>query len=150
MREIKNKLPDKALYSDVISGGHLLPEKAEYGMSDYRKLVKEGWGHVDARWIGVCSSIYYGAKCNDDVMGSAFCDKCCILDMKEAREREAEISAECDRLANEAMKVYAEEHYVPAGPATVRKVWNVLAEIIKTQGIEAARARVVSVGINAN
>ena len=53
------ELPKKAVYTHVINGGHLLPEKKKYTMRDFKNLVKEGYSQVDARWVLICSNIYW-------------------------------------------------------------------------------------------
>ena len=54
-----NKLPEKAVYSDVVNAGFILPYKRKYTMYDFKKLVRKGWSQVDARWIILCSEVYY-------------------------------------------------------------------------------------------
>ena len=53
------ELPEHAVYTDVVNGGHLLPEKKKYTMKDFKALVKEGYSQVDARWVIICSHIYW-------------------------------------------------------------------------------------------
>jgi len=58
-KAVVKELPEHAVYMDVVNGGHLLPEKKKYTLRDFKALVKEGYSQVDARWIVICSHLYY-------------------------------------------------------------------------------------------
>lgn len=47
------------VYSDVINNGLLLPKKDKYTKKDFDFLLKEGKKPKDARFICICSAIYY-------------------------------------------------------------------------------------------
>ena len=53
------KLPENAVYSDVVNAGLILPYKRKYTMRDFKKLVAEGWSQLDARWIVLSSWAYW-------------------------------------------------------------------------------------------
>lgn len=57
--EKERRLPEHAVYSDVVNGGHILPKKEKYTMADFKKLIKVGWNQLDARWIILCSATHY-------------------------------------------------------------------------------------------
>ena len=78
--EIK-RLPGGAVYSDVIDCGLVLPYKAKYTISDFRKLVSDGWSQLDARFIVVCSCVHYiyeGKPCGTSkrIESGKFLDLC--------------------------------------------------------------------------
>lgn len=53
------KLPERAVYSDVVNAGLILPYKRKYTIRDFKKLCAEGWDQLDARWIVLCSWSYW-------------------------------------------------------------------------------------------
>lgn len=53
------KLPERAVYSDVVNAGLILPYKRTYTFRDFKKLCAEGWDQLDARWIVICSWAYW-------------------------------------------------------------------------------------------
>ena len=59
---MSKRLPDKAVYSDVVNRGLILPLKKKYTMRDFRKLVGDGWDQLDARWIIICSHVFHHAN----------------------------------------------------------------------------------------
>ena len=53
------KLPELAVYSDVVNAGLILPYKRNYSFRDFKELCAEGWNQLDARWIVLCSWAYW-------------------------------------------------------------------------------------------
>jgi hypothetical protein len=53
------QLKENAVYSDVVNGGYILPKKDKYTMKDFETLVNDGWDRVSAKFIVMCSGIYY-------------------------------------------------------------------------------------------
>lgn len=47
------------VYSDVVSGGLLLPKKSRYTKRDFEKLVNNGTSPKLARFICLCSAVHY-------------------------------------------------------------------------------------------
>lgn len=47
------------VYSDVVKNGLILEKKKKYTISDFRKLVEAGFTQLQARFIVICSDIYY-------------------------------------------------------------------------------------------
>lgn len=75
------KLPERAVYSDVVNAGLILPYKRKYTIRDFKKLVADGWDQLDARWIVLCSWGYYHdekreAEVSDKILSSAFLTNC--------------------------------------------------------------------------
>lgn len=60
-------LKENAVYSDVVSGGYILPLKEKYTMKDVENLIKDGWGKIDARWIVLCSWVYHNTSIDNEV-----------------------------------------------------------------------------------
>lgn len=50
------------VYSDILKNGLLLPQKSKYTKRDFKKLVKAGNAPKEARFICLCSAIYYGVE----------------------------------------------------------------------------------------
>lgn len=50
------------IYSDVIKNGLILPKKEIYTIRDFEKLVKAGTIPKVARFICICSAVYYDTK----------------------------------------------------------------------------------------
>lgn len=69
-------LPEHAVYSDVVNAGLILPKKKKYTITDFRKLLAEGWDQVDARWIVLCSSTYWKAEYNKRLESGKFLELC--------------------------------------------------------------------------
>lgn len=46
-------------YSDVIKKNLILPQKNKYTISDFKKLVKTGYTQLEARFILICTDIFY-------------------------------------------------------------------------------------------
>jgi len=47
------------VYSEVVSSKKLLPKKSKYTKRDYDNLVKQGVKPNEARFICICSAVYY-------------------------------------------------------------------------------------------
>lgn len=47
------------VYSDIVNNNLILPKKEKYTMRDFKKLVNSGHTQLQARFIVICSSIYY-------------------------------------------------------------------------------------------
>ena len=47
------------VYSDVVTGGRLLPEKTKYTKKDFDELVSQGVPSKEARFICICSAVHY-------------------------------------------------------------------------------------------
>lgn len=69
-------LPMNAVYSDVVNANLILPQKRKYTITDFRKLLKEGWNQVDARWIVLCSAVYWDAEPNKKLESADFLKMC--------------------------------------------------------------------------
>lgn len=69
-------LPMNAVYSDVVNANLILPQKRKYTINDFRKLLKEGWSQLDARWIVLCSAVYWDAEPNKKLESSDFLKMC--------------------------------------------------------------------------
>ena len=75
-------LPDRAVYMDVVNGGHLMPKRKKYTMRDFKALVEEGYSQIDARWILICSNIWYyhntgcGHTLSKHIDTAKFCRQC--------------------------------------------------------------------------
>lgn len=69
-------LPEHAVYSDVINAGLILPKKQKYTIRDFRKLLTEGWSQVDARWIILCSAVYWNTEPNKKLESANFLKLC--------------------------------------------------------------------------
>lgn len=70
------KLPENAVYSDVVNSGLILIKKEKYTKSDFNRLVKIGWSQLDAQWIVVCSAAYHKAKLSKIFCTNAFLTAC--------------------------------------------------------------------------
>ena len=70
------QLPEKAVYSDVVNNNLILPQKRKYTIRDFRKLLTEGWNQIDARWIVLCSAVYWGAEPNRKLESADFLKLC--------------------------------------------------------------------------
>lgn len=55
MKELK----EHAVYSDVTNNDLILPYKRKYTIKDFDKLIKDGWEPSSARWIILCSAVYW-------------------------------------------------------------------------------------------
>lgn len=69
-------LPEHAVYSDVVNNNLILPRKRKYTISDFRKLLAEGWSQIDARWIVLCSAVFWNAEPNKRLESAKFLDLC--------------------------------------------------------------------------
>lgn len=74
------KLPERAVYSDVVNAGLILPYKRNYSFRDFKKLCAEGWDQLDARWIVLCSWAYWDdleiCSISNILMSSEFFKNC--------------------------------------------------------------------------
>ena len=70
------QLPEKAVYSDVINSNLILPCKRKYTINDFRKLLAEGWSQIDARWIVMCSAVFWNADLSNQIGSAKFLDLC--------------------------------------------------------------------------
>lgn len=50
------------VYSDVINNGLLLPHKNKYTKRDFNYLISSGTKPKEARFICICSAIYYNTE----------------------------------------------------------------------------------------
>lgn len=66
----------KAVYSDVVRSGLILPKKARYTKADFSRLVREGWNDVDERFIVRCSAAYHDAKESATICNASFLAAC--------------------------------------------------------------------------
>ena len=71
------KLPEHAVYSDVVEGGFILPYKRKYTMKDFRELLTE-WEQPDARWILLCSAVYHNTEITKKIETRKFLDLCLL------------------------------------------------------------------------
>ena len=46
-------------YKEVVKNGLILPKKEKYTLKDFRKLVDAGYTQLEARFITICSGIFY-------------------------------------------------------------------------------------------
>ena len=53
------------VYSDIVNGKRLLPRKSKYTKRDYNKLVQSGVKPKEARFICICSAVYYDVSCSN-------------------------------------------------------------------------------------
>lgn len=70
------------VYSDILKMGLIQPYKKNYGLDDFKKLVETGMSQLTARFILLCTVVYYNIDCKqecylqDDMCGSGFLKKC--------------------------------------------------------------------------
>lgn len=69
-------LPEHSIYSDVVKNNLILPKKRKYTIQDFRKLLAEGWNQIDARWIVLCSAVYWDAEPNKKMESAKFLTLC--------------------------------------------------------------------------
>lgn len=141
---ITKRLKPHAVYTDVVNG-HLLPEKESYGMADFKALVKEGWARVDARWIVICTSMYYHGEKTDEVdelLAGDFLEKCARKDAMDERKAEGKLDKECDKLTEKALMNYCSERMIPAD-STMHCLMRIsVHNMIQTKGLEITRKMV--------
>lgn len=141
---ITKRLKPHAVYTDVVNG-HLLPEKDSYGMADFKALVKDGWSRVDARWIVICTSMYYhGDKTKevDDLLGGKFLDDCARKDAADERKAEGKLAKECDKLTEKALMLYCSERGIPADSTLHCLMRASVYNMIQADGLEITRKMV--------
>ena len=46
-------------YKEVVKNGLILPKKEKYTLKDFKKLVNAGYTQLEARFITICSGIFY-------------------------------------------------------------------------------------------
>lgn len=141
---ITKRLKPHAVYTDVVEG-HLLPEKKSYGMDDFKALVKEGWARVDARWIVICTSMFYhGDKTKevDDLLGGKFLDECARKDAQDIRKAEGKMARECDKLTEKALMIYCSDRMIPADSTLHSLMRASVHDMIREKGLEVTRKMV--------
>lgn len=65
-----------AVYSDVVSNNLILPKKEKYTITDFKKLVNDGWDQLSARFIVSCSAGYYNAEISRKITSGDFRTLC--------------------------------------------------------------------------
>ena len=50
------------VYSDVVNEKKVLPKKAKYTKKDFNNLIKAGATAKNARFICICSAVYYDVE----------------------------------------------------------------------------------------
>ena len=141
---ITKRLRPHAVYTDVVNG-HLLPEKERYGMEDFKALVKDGWARVDARWIVICTALYYHGDETDEVnelLGGDFLNSCARKDAADERKAEGKLDKECDRLTEKALMLYCSERGIPADSTLHCLMRASVHNMIQADGLEATRKMV--------
>lgn len=53
------------IYSDIIKQGLILPKKQKYTKQDCKKLLQQGFSIKQAKFIVICSSIFYGTEASN-------------------------------------------------------------------------------------
>ena len=70
------KLKENAVYSDAVNAGLILPKKEKYTVSDVKRLIKSGWGALDALWIVKCSWVFNNTKISKVLLTNDFHVSC--------------------------------------------------------------------------
>lgn len=75
-RKEMKKLKEHAVYSDVVEAGLILQKKEKYTVADVKKLIKSGWGALDALWIVKCSWVFHKSKISQKLLSNSFFTSC--------------------------------------------------------------------------
>lgn len=141
---ITKRLRPGALYNDILSGGYLMPKKEKFGMDDFKALVKEGWGRIDARYIVICNAIHYHSE--DTMEREMFRDKfvldCAKKDALDERKAEAKKAKECDKLTEKALMLYCTERGIAATETLHCLMRTAVHGLIESKGLEVTRKMV--------